>query len=284
MLDLDVLHLGNKSEQCRLLASAMNRRFASRSLENRKVKVFEGPMTLTRDLLEAAVTCAWALGASRATLQKMEREEIVPIGAARMIRNPGLRTAEQKQLGARRIADMRKKRKERPSRPKFVTAAQLGLTFQYVWGAKGDVFRGAGHYSGVANRAANAKELAAEMLADHRYHKGKGWGGLSYEAMVADDGTIGFGNPMDRMSAAVDKTNTGMVNICCPGTIGDRMTVAQKKSVRWLMDNWHTSAVPARHRLPKPARSFGWKGHTDYPNQPTSCPDVMVRDYKEIWS
>lgn len=47
----------------------------------------------------------------------------------------------------------------------------------------------------VANRAANATELAAEMRSDHAFHKGKGWGGLAYEAMVAADGTIGFGNP-----------------------------------------------------------------------------------------
>lgn len=284
MLDLEVLHLGNKSEQCRALASAMNRRFASRSLEERQVKVFQGPMTLTRELFEVAVTCAWALGASRPTLQTMEREEIVPVGVARMIRNPGLRTTDQKQLGVKRIANMRKQRKERPSRPKFITAAQLGLTFQYVFEGKGEVFRGAGHYTGVANRAANATELAAEMRSDHRFHKNKGWGGLAYEAMVADDGTIGFGNPMNRKSAAVLGLNSGMVSICCPGTIGNRMTAAQKKSVKWLMDNWHTNAVPARHRLPKKARSFGWKGHNQYPNQSTSCCDVMVNDYKAIWS
>jgi N-acetylmuramoyl-L-alanine amidase-like protein len=281
-LDLEVLHLGGKSEQCRALASAMNRRFENRSLEDRKVHVFEGPMTLTRELFDAAVTCAWALGASRATLKAMERKEIVPVGVARMIRNPGLRTDEQKQRGQRRIANMRKQRQERDTQPKFVTAAGLGLTFQYVFGTKGNVVRGAGHYT-AGRRASNASELAAEMRSDHRFHKAKGWGGLSYEAMVADDGTIGFGNPMNRKSAAVASMNTGMVNICCPGTTGHRMTAAQKKSVKWLMNNWHTSAVPAAHRLPKPARSFGWKGHRFYPGQSTACPGVMINDYKEVW-
>ena len=219
MLQMDELTLGGKSDQCRALAAAMNRRFEIRSLTDRKVKVADGPMTLTRDLLEAAVTCAWALGASRTTLDGMERDGHVPVGVVRMIRNPGRRTPEQKELGCKRIANLRKQRAERPSAPKFITAAQLGLSFQDVFGAKGTVTRGAGHYT-AGNRCPNATKLAAEMRADHNFHKGKGWGGLSYEAMVADDGTIGFGNPMCRKSAAVASTNTGMVNICCPGTTG----------------------------------------------------------------
>jgi len=283
MPELTVLNVGGKSEQCRALAAAMNRRFENRSLQDRKVKVFEGPMTLTNDLHEAVVTCAWALGSAPVTLKTMEREDIVPVGVARMIRNPGLRTADQKKLGERRIANMRKQRKARPSAPKMITAGQLGLTFQNVFGAKGEVVRGAGHYT-AGHRSADATALSAEMRNDHRFHMGKGWGGLSYEAMVADDGTIGFGNPMGRKSAAVASSNSGMVNICCPGTTGDRMTAKQKASVKWLMDNWHTDAVAAAHRLPKAARSFGWKGHKSYAGQSTACPGVMANDYEEIWN
>jgi hypothetical protein len=143
------------------------------------------------------------------------------------------------------------------SAPKFITAEPLGLS---------------------------SSELAAEMRKDHRFHLGKGWGGLAYEAMVADDGTIGFGNPMSRKSAAVDSTNTGMVSICCPGTTGDRMTDAQKRSVRWLLDNWHTAKVPKPHRLPKKARQFGWLGHHEYPGQSTACPGVMLSDFRKVWA
>ena len=169
------------------------------------------------------------------------------------------------------------------SAPKMLTAAQVGLSgFKYIWGGKGAVTRGAGHYT-AGGRASDAAELAAEMRGDHRYHMDKGWGGLAYEAMVADDGTIGFGNPMDRKSAAVDSTNTGMVSICCPGTLGDRMTAAQKRSVKWLLDNWHTGKVPRQHRLPRPAREFGWLGHKEYPGQSTDCPDAMLHDYRELW-
>jgi N-acetylmuramoyl-L-alanine amidase len=168
------------------------------------------------------------------------------------------------------------------SAPKMITSEQLGLSYQNVFGPKGAVVRGAGHYT-AGGRARNASQLAEEMRKDHDFHLGKGWGGLAYEAMIADDGTIGLGNPMERKSAAVDSTNTGMVSICCPGTRGDRMTDEQERSVRWLLDNWHTGKVPKRHRLPRPAREFGWKGHHEYPAQSTECPGVMLSDYRELW-
>lgn len=171
----------------------------------------------------------------------------------------------------------------RRSRPRIITAEQLGLTFSYAFGAKGPVYRGAGHYS-ASKRCRTAAELVESVRAFHGFHTSLGWGGLSYEALVGDDGTIVLGNPTDRKSAAVALNNTGMVGICVPGTTGDRMTPACKQSIRWLLDNWHTPAIPARHRLAEPARSFGWKGHREYPDQSTSCPGDMLVDYKELFS
>lgn len=108
-----VLHQGAKSDQARRLAIAMNDRFEQRSLADRKVHVFEGPMTLTADLHAAAITCAWALGAADTTIARMRREKIVPAGVNRMIRSPGSRNDTQRALGARRIANMRAQRKRR---------------------------------------------------------------------------------------------------------------------------------------------------------------------------
>jgi hypothetical protein len=167
-------------------------------------------------------------------------------------------------------------------KPKIITASSLGLTFQYVFGTKGTITRGAWHYT-AGHRSADADDLRREMRNDHAFHKGKGWGGLSYEVMIADDGTIGFGNPINRKSAAVASNNTGMVNICCPGTTGDNITAAAERSIKWLKANWHTSAVPSAHRLPKSAGSFGWRGHKEYPGQATACPGDMLDDYKRAW-
>lgn len=168
------------------------------------------------------------------------------------------------------------------SGPQIITSAQLGLRFAYVFGEKGSLTRGAWHYTAGARRA-NAAALAAEMRADHAYHISKGWGGGSYEAMIADDGTIGFLNPVDRKSAGVAGHNTGLVNICCPGTTGDRLTLRQRESVRWLKANWHTTRVPKAYRLPRSAGSLSWRGHHEYPGNPTACPGAMLGDYKECW-
>lgn len=166
--------------------------------------------------------------------------------------------------------------------PAFKTAAQLDLTFSYPWGGKGTVTRGAGHYS-ATGRASGIGDLERMARQFHEHHKAQGWGGLSYEVLIADDGSMIFGNPMDRKSAAVASMNTGLVSMCCPGTTGDRLTAGQKRSIAWLMDNWHTDKVPARHRLPVRARSIPWRGHRELNNN-SACPGSMLADYHEAWS
>jgi hypothetical protein len=185
----------------------------------------------------------------------------------------------------REAADMIHRRlnqiEAKTGKPKIITSRQLGLTFQYVFGSKGPVHRGTGHYT-AGHRSSNAIELAAEMRSDHAYHKGKGWGGLSYEVMIADDGTIGFGNPVDRKGAAVASQNSGMLNICCPGTTGDKISAGQKRSIEWLRANWHTSAVPSAYRAPKPMHELTWHGHKEWPLQSTACPGDMLSDYHKV--
>ncbi len=110
----DPLHLGAKSDQCRAFFAAANRRFEHRDLEARKVHVYDGPMTLTPRLLQAAVTAAWAMGAHESTLKEMEREKIVPEGVVRLVRMPKTYgSADQRHRGQARIAYMRKQRKKR---------------------------------------------------------------------------------------------------------------------------------------------------------------------------
>lgn len=167
-------------------------------------------------------------------------------------------------------------------KPRIITSRQLGLRFQYIWGGKGTVYRGAGHYT-AGPRAKDAQALKATMRAVHQQHASQGWGGASYEAMIADDGTIGLLNPTDRKSAAVAGQNTGMVNLCIPASTGDRMTPAQKRSIAWLLANWDSRKIPAAHRLPKPARSLTWLGHREHPGQSTACPGELLTDYRDLW-
>jgi cell wall-associated NlpC family hydrolase len=100
--DLQVLHRGAHSEAAHALQAATNRRLRNRHLAEHVVEEdgVVGPATLA-----AVKTAAWALGALRATLQRIDGGEI-PIGVQRMIRNPGLRTDDQKQRGKKRIGHM----------------------------------------------------------------------------------------------------------------------------------------------------------------------------------
>lgn len=171
----------------------------------------------------------------------------------------------------------------RHQRPKMRTAAQIGLRdFVYKWGLKGQVIKGAGHYS-AGSRARGLRQLVEFARSFHEYHHSIGYGGLSYEVLVADNGALVFGNPVDRKSAGVAENNSGLVNICCPGTNGDRLTAAQVESIRWLMEHWHTDAVPLAHRLPVPASSIPWKGHREW-NANSACPGTMLPDFKRAWS
>jgi hypothetical protein len=166
-------------------------------------------------------------------------------------------------------------------RPPIFTSAQLGLKFQNIWGTKGTPKKLAGHYS-AGHRAKDMVALKREMITDHAYHASKGWGGCSYEAMVADDGTLGLGNPIWRMSAAVAGQNSNLVSVMCPGTTGDRMTEAQIRTVIWYFRNAHTTAIPKPYRSSVKLSDLLLRGHNQFPLQSTACPGVMQQDYDEI--
>ena len=189
------------------------------------------------------------------------------------------RTAARVRQARRNVRTRRAQlREHRSAKPSIITASQLGLRFQYLWGSKGTVYRGAWHYT-AGPRAPDRAKLIELVRLYHRMHPG----GLAYEAMIADDGTIALIGPMNRKGAAVAAQNTGMVNICAPGTTGDRLTAAQRESIRWLRENWHTRRVPKAHRAPGPVRGLDWRGHREHPGQSTSCPGAMLPDYKETW-
>lgn len=167
--------------------------------------------------------------------------------------------------------------------PRIITAAELGLTFQYVFGYAGPIYRGAWHYS-AGSRAKDADALVTLVRSFHAYHKSLGWGGCSYPALVADDGTIVLANPISRKAAAVASNNTGMVGICVPGTTGMRLTPQCMDSLRWLKTSWHTETVPVVHRLPRPAGELDWRGHHEFPGQSTACPGAYLQDYRAAWA
>jgi N-acetylmuramoyl-L-alanine amidase len=192
------------------------------------------------------------------------------IAAQVNVRRPSTRTPAAKRRA--------KKRRAGTAKPRIITSAALGLTFAWVFGAKGRPFICAGHYTAGA-RAADVGELAAEMRSVHRIHAAQGWGGGSYDYLIADDGTIGCLNPIGRKGAHVGGANSGNVGICCPGTTGDRPTEAQRASLRWLLANAHTKALPAAHRSPVDLRNLPLLGHHEFPGNATACPGLFLDMY-----
>lgn len=179
-------------------------------------------------------------------------------------------------LALRRAQVAVARRHATPTAPRIVTAKSLGMTFDWVFGQRGTVYRATGHYT-AGPRARNAAEGVATARAVHAQHRNQGWGGCSYDAMICDDGTLILLNPPTRKSAHVASNNTGNASVNCPGTTGDQPTAAQQATFRWYLANAHTSNVPREHRQPVDLRSVRWYGHNDL--NATACPGAFKTMY-----
>lgn len=152
--DLTILHVGRKSDEIRSLATALNKRLASRSLGDRRIHLYDGPMTLTPDMFAATVTAAWALGATRGTLDLMASRKDIPVGVSRLIRYPGRRTDQQKALGLTRVAAMRKARAKRQAQAGNTTTKRQAIV-KAAKQAKANYARQPGAYHYLAGGVPN---------------------------------------------------------------------------------------------------------------------------------
>lgn len=153
--------------------------------------------------------------------------------------------------------------------PRIITAAQLGLTFQWVFGRLGTPWRLTGHYT-AGPRARNATEGIAIARSVHRQHAAQGWGGCSYGPIICDDGTLILVSPAGRKSAHVAGHNAGNVPANCPGTTGDKPDPRQVATYRWWLANAHTRKIPRAYRYPVDLRKLKRHGHNDL--NATACP------------
>lgn len=180
---------------------------------------------------------------------------------------------------ASRYVALRSRQIAEKSGPHIITAAQLGLTFQWVFGRVGTLTRTYGHYTG-GPRARTRSELIATARAVHAQHVRQGWGGCSYGPMIGDDGTLVLMNPIDRKAAGVAGHNTGSVHLNVPGTTGHRMTPAAEETLRWYVANAHTRRVPKAYRSPVDLRKLNGRVHRD--DNATACPGDYTPSYRKI--
>ena len=171
-----------------------------------------------------------------------------------------------------------------PDRPKIITAHSMGLAFQNLFGQLGPERHVTGHYSAGA-RARNAQEGIARAKSFHAFHKnpepnGRGWGGLAYHYIIADDGTLICGRPTILKGAHTGAANSSNIGVNCPGTTGDKPTTAQKMTYQWLLANAHTSAMPKPHRTDVDLRQAELHGHNQWPGHGSNgCPGLFLAMY-----
>lgn len=255
------LRRGDRRWAVTFLQRALNARLKARNLPTITVTGVVDAATLL-----AAQRVGRALGALEQTLLEVRRDGTIPVGLQRIIRFPATRNAAQLQ---------RARDRNRAGRaPRIITAAQLGLTFQWVFGDRGPITKATGHYTG-GPRARNAAEGIRIARQVHAQHRAQGWGGASYDTIDCDDGTLILLNPPRRKSAHVAGANTGNAAFNCPGTTGDAPTEDQAVSFRWYLANAHTRKVPAAHRQPRDLRTVRWLGHND--QNATACPGLFKR-------
>ena len=134
-------------------------------------------------------------------------------------------------------------------------------------------------------RARNAPEGIARAKSFHAFHKspppqGRGWGGLAYHYIIADDGTVICGRPTILKGAHTGGANSSNIGVNCPGTTGDKPTTAQKQTYQWLLANAHTAAMPKPHRTDVDLRQAELHGHKQWPgHESNGCPGLFLTMY-----
>ncbi len=108
------------------------------------------------------------------------------------------------------------------------------------------------HCSG--NRA-GSKLRAADI---DRYHRSLGWSGCGYHYVIATDGTVEVGRPVERAGAHCKGHNRYSIGVCYVGGLADdgvtpmdTRNEAQRKSLRRLLEQLHDlypKAIIVGHR------------------------------------
>lgn len=190
-----------------------------------------------------------------------------------------LRAFKKQNALVRKFNDLIKKKKENRG-PRIISAADQGIRPYDIFGPLGTPKYVTGHYT--AGPVDKTVEHAIGMNQSYDdYHRKLGWGGIAYHYNIARDGTILCLRPVAVKGAHVGNYNSYNVGVMCHGTIGDRPSAEQEKSYRWLLNNAHTSKMPAAHRTAVPLKGLPKYGHNDWSgHQTNSCPGSFKPMFK----
>jgi len=163
--------------------------------------------------------------------------------------------------------------------PRIVSAAQLKLGFQNLFGPLGRPSIVTGHYT--AGPVDSSDDHAIKLCRSyHAAHKAKGWGGEGYHYCITRRGTILCLRPIALKGAHTGKHNTSNVGVMMHGTTGDKPSQAQRESYWWLLHNAHTPKLPPAHRSPTSLANCARKGHNSWPgHESNGCPGAFKPMY-----
>lgn len=156
--------------------------------------------------------------------------------------------------------------------PKIISAAQLGLRFTNLFGELGPETNLTGHHTaGATDR--DDKHAIALVRSYHAEHARKGWGGIGYHYNITRAGTLVCLRPTLLKGAHVGGHNTSNAGVMFHGTTGDKPTLRQASTYRWLLKNAHTTKMPAAHRTDVPLSKARRWGHNDWAGHASNaCP------------
>lgn len=121
------------------------------------------------------------------------------------------------------------------------------------------------HTAGPTDR--DDEECVELFIRYHLEHKANGWAGEGYHYGLSRAGTIFLLRPTKYIGAHTYGFNDRL-GVVCHGTTGDKPTLAQARTFRWLLKNAHTKKMPSSHR--SPVKLAGCVGHNDL--NATECP------------
>ena len=245
------------TRQVERLQRAINRRGRTRGVQV-AVDGILGPQT------EAAIErLGYLLGVSPHTGSRQAHRR-----CRRVIRHPARRTPAEL---ARARQRMRAYRAEHAA-PRIV---RLQAPMTNNQGPLGAPREAVGHYTAGPRDTSDAHALSL-LRQYNQQHRDQGWGGIAYHLAIATSGTLILCRPTGWKGCHVAMQNSGRIGIVVLGGPGQRMTAAQRATLRWLRAHAHTSAMPASHRAPAPLTRL--LVHKDL--NATACPGDYEKDYK----
>jgi hypothetical protein len=145
------LKKGDRGAVVNSLQHSINARLNARGLSGYNVKTdgHVGDRTLN-----GARKAAWILGALPDTYNGITKNDVIPVGVFRMIRNPGKRTPEQIKRGKRRLSHLRKLRRDRNKAAHAASSGRL-LVVKHCLQAAANYRSAPGAYHYLAGGIAN---------------------------------------------------------------------------------------------------------------------------------